>query len=64
MQEKLGNYGLNYKVVSGLAQEEAAALERIIALLDLDLADQRQISRRIVEAKQINTVGGVVLTEI
>ena len=63
VQEKLGNYGLNYKVVSGLAQEEAAALERIIALLDLDLADQRQISRRIVEAKQINTVGGVVLAE-
>ncbi|MBL6772348.1 MAG: hypothetical protein ISQ28_03985, partial [Alphaproteobacteria bacterium] len=54
VQEKLGNYGLNYKVVSGVAQEEAAALERIIALLDLDLADQRQISRRIVEAKQIN----------
>ena len=63
VQEKLGNYGLNYKVVSGLAQEEAAALERIIALLDLGLADQRQISRRIVEAKQINTVGGVVLAE-
>lgn len=63
VQERLGNYGLNYKVVSGVAQEEADALERIIRLLDLNDADQRQISRRIVEAKQINTIGGVVLAE-
>ena len=61
--EKFGRYGLAYKVTSGRVQDEARAIDEIFSFLPLTTAQQRDINRRIVEAKQINAEGGVLLAE-
>jgi len=61
--ERFGRYGLTYKVISGRAKDEARALDDIFGVLPLTSAQQRDINRRIVEAKQINAEGGVLLAE-
>ena len=61
--ERFGRYGLTYKVVSSRAKDEARAIEEIFSILPLSPEQKRTINRRIVEAKQINAEGGVLLAE-
>lgn len=61
--ERFGRFGLTYRVVSGRAKDEARAIEEIFDVLGLSAGKQRDVNRRIVEAKQINAEGGVLLAE-
>ena len=61
--EKFGRFGLAYKVTSSRVKDEARAIDEIFSFLPLTTSQQRDINRRIVEAKQINAEGGVLLAD-